>query len=101
MNFEDLKAEYSKQETTNKRKGELILLMQECLKSICDKDPVKCLDGNTYSTSSEKVEDLYAIYGALKLKKSQAKMSDIGNSARHKSFEQNKFGPENQYPESK
>lgn len=101
ITFEKLKAEYSQPGTTSQRQEELICLMQKHLQSICDSDTVECIGSGKYSTSSNNVEDLYAIYGAYKSKKSQEKMSEIGNVARQKAFEQNKFGPENQYPGSK
>ena len=101
MEFEDLKAEYSKEGTTDKRKVELIKCMQEYLQKVYGRDRVVCLDGMTYSTSSENVEDLYAIYGTYELSKSQERMSNIGNASRKEAFERNKFNPDNQYQESK
>ena len=48
--FKELKAEYSRKETTESRKKELVKLMQENLKQRCGQDggTIKCLDGKNY-----------------------------------------------------
>lgn len=100
ITFEKLKAEYSQLGTTSQRQEELICLMQKHLQSICDSDTVECFGGRIYSTSSNNVEELYEIYGTMRLRASQNKMTEAGNDARQKDFQQNKYGPGNQYPES-
>lgn len=99
--FDDFKAEYSCRKTTDERKKALIPLMQMNLKERCGKDSgtIVCDDGREHSLTSNNVEDLFAIDGALNAEASKNKLTETADISRKESFEQNKYGPDKTYPE--
>lgn len=98
--FEELKAEYSNLETSEERKSILIELMQENLKKRIGGGPtvMKCLDLMEHSVDSDNVEDLYAIDGYLRAKRSEEVMGVLSETARTEVLKKNKYGPNNPYP---
>lgn len=84
--FDEYKNKYSKKETNDLEKEELISQMkndlQERIANLISKD----------------VETLYAIDGTLKECASKAQMSDVAEKEREMAESQNKYGPNNPYP---
>ncbi len=97
--FKELKAEYSRKETTESRKKELVKLMQENLKQRCGQDggTIKCLDGKNYSIDSNDVIELYAIDSYLNELERKKKVDKISEIARKDAEKNNKYGPQNPY----
>lgn len=97
--FEELKAEFSKPETNDHRKKELITLMQENLKKRCGKDcgTIKCLDNKEYSLDSDNPSDLFAIDAKLRAEDFSARNDLFSEKARTAVLEHNKYGPNNPY----
>lgn len=96
--FDIFKNEYSCKNTTDKRKNELIELMQKNLKKRCKSETVCCLDGQVYSVDSDNVEHLYAIDGFLRFEENRHQLSTIGDIKRQQAQNRNKYGPQNSYP---
>lgn len=98
--FDEYKAEYSRVETTDERKNELIVLMQGNLKRRWGHDnrTISCLDGQDHSLDSENVKDLYAIDGFLKSEEKRNQMSAMCDRARQETQDRNIYGPNNPYP---
>jgi hypothetical protein len=92
-NFQELKAEYSRKETTESRKKELVKLMQENLKQRCGQDggTIKCLDGKNYSIDSNDVSELYAIDFYLNELERKKKVDNISEKARKDAEKENKY----------
>lgn len=97
--FDDLKMVYSKPETTESEKKELIKLMQENLMKRSGKDSgtIKCLDGNEYSLDSQNPSELYAIDGALRAAEATTQCDIDSEEARNAALGTNKYSPNNPY----
>ena len=97
--FNEYKAEYSRIETTEERKSELIVLMQSNLKNRSSQEgcTVDCLDGREYSLDSKNVEHLYAIDAFLRFEKRKNQQSAISDTVRQQAQNRNNYGPNNPY----
>ena len=97
--FDEYKAEFSRVDTTNERRNELIVLMQEDLRErIGQSDStVVCLDRQKHSIDSVNVEDLYAIDGFLRSEEGRNQLSAMGDIARLQNLGRNNYGPNNPY----
>lgn len=97
--FNDYRREFSLGNATEVRKTELIKLMQENLKKRIGNGPtVMILNSMEHSVDSDKVEDLYAIDGYLRAKRSEEVMGVLSETARTEALKKNKYGPNNPYP---
>lgn len=101
MDFVDYKTEYFQQNTTEERKQELILFMQEELrKRNGNKDnTIKCIDNTERSITSNNVEDLIAIDNTLRNNKKKKQASSASDITRKKAEQMNKYGPTHPYPD--
>lgn len=96
--FDKYRNEFSRMETTNERRHELIGLMRENIRKRCEGRISFNIEGQVYSIDSDKVEHLYAIDGFLKQEGSRKEMSAVAETERQRAHEKNKYGPTHPYP---
>lgn len=98
--FDEYKAEFSREETTAGRKNELIVQMQDNLKRRINSEAETkfYIEGQEYSVESEIVEHLYIINGFLRQQESQKQLSALAEIAKQQALGRNKYGPTNPYP---
>lgn len=99
--FDELKSEYSNPKTIESRKKELIMQMQENLRTrrMDDRTSIKCLNGNECSFDSNNVEDLYAIDAKLNYD-ADNKLRQIGSDIyRSLQTSKNNYNKNNPYSE--
>ena len=84
--FDEYKNEYSKEDTNDSRKEELISKMKQNIQErIAD-------------LTSKDVEVLYAIDSILREYACKVQMSEVAEKAKEMAESQNKYGPNNPYP---